>query len=456
MVRVRLNCTVLVAILLLNVVTISILLPWLAQTKHTTTPPSSSSSSSSSGSFSRSSGPSLRQLLTRGKVHVLLVSSWRSGSSFLGQVFSQNPSVFYLMEPGWHVWRKLHMAGALELRMAVRDLLRQVLKCDMSVMESYMGPHAKTNHLFFWSHSRALCSSPLCNATAPGAISNQTECQRHCRGKPLDSAADACSKHYSHVVLKTVRIFELESLYPLLRDPTLDLRIVHLVRDPRAVWRSRRWVNNILAGDSHIVLQHGDVKGMEADVSVMETICRSHVHIYQTVQHAQAPDFLRGRYKMVRYEDVANDPLGQVEDGMGAPDFLRGRYKMVRYEDVANDPLGQVEDIYRFVGLNMTQELQSWIHLSTSRKSAKTDPFKTMSRNAKDVSLAWRTSLPYDQVKRVQAVCKYAMYLYGYRTVDSNQDQRDLERDVVLPLESVRFKSDHMVFRRTNGTKEHR
>ncbi|CAL1592422.1 unnamed protein product [Knipowitschia caucasica] len=38
------------------------------------------------------------------KIHVLLLSSWRSGSSFLGQVFSQHPSVFYLMEPGWHVW----------------------------------------------------------------------------------------------------------------------------------------------------------------------------------------------------------------------------------------------------------------------------------------------------------------------------------------------------------------
>lgn len=31
---------------------------------------------------------------SEGKVHVLLLSSWRSGSSFLGQVFNQHPDVF--------------------------------------------------------------------------------------------------------------------------------------------------------------------------------------------------------------------------------------------------------------------------------------------------------------------------------------------------------------------------
>ncbi|PNJ61889.1 CHST5 isoform 2, partial [Pongo abelii] len=32
------------------------------------------------------------------RVHVLVLSSWRSGSSFVGQLFSQHPDVFYLME----------------------------------------------------------------------------------------------------------------------------------------------------------------------------------------------------------------------------------------------------------------------------------------------------------------------------------------------------------------------
>ena len=30
-------------------------------------------------------------------MHVLVLSSWRSGSSFVGQLFGQHPDVFYLM-----------------------------------------------------------------------------------------------------------------------------------------------------------------------------------------------------------------------------------------------------------------------------------------------------------------------------------------------------------------------
>ena len=54
------------------------------------------------------------------RVHVLVLSSWRSGSSFVGQLFSQHPDVFYLMEPAWHVWAALSQGSALALHMAVR------------------------------------------------------------------------------------------------------------------------------------------------------------------------------------------------------------------------------------------------------------------------------------------------------------------------------------------------
>ncbi|KAL2086643.1 hypothetical protein ACEWY4_017702 [Coilia grayii] len=337
----------------------------------------------------------------QGKVHVLLLSSWRSGSSFLGQVFNQNPSVFYLMEPAWHVWATLHTSGAREVRMAVRDLLHQVLKCDLSVMESYLPPRSKVSKLFMWSHSRALCSPPVCPLMPPGAFSNQLQCEKLCINGRLDSTVDAC-RNYSHVVLKTVRIFELESLYPLLRDPTLDLRIVHLVRDPRAVWQSRRKLPNVLVRDNGLVLQQSKLKQLEANYRVMEEVCRSHVRIHQRAT-------------------------------LNPPDFLRDRYKIVRYEDVVVDPLGQTDAIYEFTGLKMTQPLQQWIYNATHGSALVKHPFETSSRNAKDVSRAWRTRLPHQQVQRVQQVCKDAMSLLGYRAVNSDKDQRQLSLDVVLP-----------------------
>ncbi|XP_076119509.1 carbohydrate sulfotransferase 6 [Alosa pseudoharengus] len=384
--RPRLAPPALVTLVLLQLITMVVMFGWYRHQSPMSTP----------------SPPAQR------KVHVLLLSSWRSGSSFLGQVFSQHPSVFYLMEPAWHVWMTLGR-GARSLRMGVRDLLHQVLQCDLSVMDSYMPPERNVSRLFMWSHSRALCSPPACTLTPRNAFSNQTECQKHCDSRGLAKAEEAC-RSYSHVVLKEVRLFELESLYPLLRDPSLDLRIVHLVRDPRAVWRSRDKSAGSFYRDNAVVLEQGDGKGLEAQYRVMQEVCRSHVRMHETAL-------------------------------LKPPDFLRGRYKMVRYEDLARDTLAQVEAIYRFTGLEMTQQLKDWIFRITHGKGKGTtkESFQITSRNAEDVSRAWRTTVPYEKVRRIQEVCKGAMSLLGYRTVDSEKEQRQLDLDVLSPREPYKF-----------------
>ncbi|KAG7281542.1 hypothetical protein CRUP_007576, partial [Coryphaenoides rupestris] len=245
--------------------------------------------------------PYRRPLPAQGRVHVLLVSSWRSGSSILGQVFSQHPSVFYLMEPAWHVWTRLSNSGARSLKMAVRDLVRSVFQCDLSVFEAYLPEQHNLSSLFMWSQSRALCSPPACTLSPRGPPQ---------RPHRVPAALEAC-RSYSHVVLKEVRFFELESLYPLLQDPTLDLRIVHLVRDPRAVLFSREKAAGAFFRDNAIVLDHAKVQDGQIQLEVIQEVCRSHVRINERA--TQKP-----------------------------PDFLRGRYKM------------EVNDIYKFVGLEMT------------------------------------------------------------------------------------------------------
>ncbi|XP_023682824.1 carbohydrate sulfotransferase 6 [Paramormyrops kingsleyae] len=345
----------------------------------------------------------------RGKVHVLLLSSWRSGSSFLGQVFSQHPNVFYLMEPGWHVWTTLRQPGARALRMALRDLMRSIFQCDLSVLEAYTPDQRNVSHLFMWSQSRALCSPPACPLTPRHSLSDEAECRRHCNIRGLQKAEEACHS-YSHVVLKEVRFFELESLYPLLRDPTIDLRIIHLIRDPRAVARSRGQAIRSLLRDSALVLEKGDKPVTDSDLHVLQEVCRSHVRIYETAM-------------------------------LKPPDFLRGRYKMVRYEDMVRDPLAEVEDLYKFVDLEMTPQLQDWIYKVThgKGKGSRNEAFKITSRNAEDVSQAWRTTLPHSMVQRIQQVCKGAMSLLGYQLVDSEKEQKRLDLDLVASRKRHHF-----------------
>lgn len=334
-------------------------------------------------------------------MHVLVLSSWRSGSSFVGQLFGQHPDVFYLMEPAWHVWMTFTQSTAQRLHMAVRDLIRAVFLCDMSVFDAYMNPGPrKQSSLFQWDGSRALCSPPACNLFPRDKIIPQAHCRILCHKQPFKVVEEAC-RTYSHVVLKEVRFFNLQVLYPLLRDPSLNLHIVHLVRDPRAVFRSRERTTNELEIDSHIVMgQHRQkLKKEDQPYYAMQVICQSQLEIFKAVQ--------------------------------SLPKALRQRYLLVRYEDLVRDPLGQTARMYEYVGLKFLPRLQTWVQNITRGKGMGKHAFHTNARNALNVSQAWRWSLPYKKVFRLQKVCRNTMNLLGYHLVTSDQEQKNLSLDLL-------------------------
>ncbi|XP_075621366.1 carbohydrate sulfotransferase 4 isoform X1 [Balearica regulorum gibbericeps] len=333
-------------------------------------------------------------------VHILILSSWRSGSSFTGQIFSQHPSVFYLMEPAWHVWVKMYQNTAEVLHMAVRDLVRSVFLCDMSVFDAYMSSQKKKSDLFQWETSRALCSPPACDSFSRSDIITAGNCRTICGKYPFSKVEEAC-KTYSHVAIKEVRFFDLKVLYPLLTDPSLNLKIIHLVRDPRAVFRSRENTMADLKRDSNIVVGSQRMKGEMAPYNTMEVICKSHVEIYKAGSQAIAS-------------------------------FLKDRYLLVRYEDIVRDPLARAAQMYRFAELHFTPELQRWVHNITHGKGQGAQAFDIGSRDALRVSQAWRKTLPFQKIEKVQNVCKDAMDLLGYRLVHSEEEQKNMSLDLLF------------------------
>nr|XP_027789101.1 carbohydrate sulfotransferase 4 [Marmota flaviventris] len=334
-------------------------------------------------------------------VHVLILSSWRSGSSFVGQVFGQHPDVFYLMEPAWHVWMTFTESTAWSLHMAVRDLLRSVFLCDMSVFDAYMKPGPlKQSSLFQWEHSRALCSPPACSFFPREEITFHAHCKILCNKQPFTVVEKAC-RSYSHVVLKEVRFLNLQPLYQLLIDPSLNLHIVHLVRDPRAVFRSREHTTAELMIDSHIVMGQNWQKLKKEDYPyyTMQIICKSQMDIYKAIQ--------------------------------SLPKALQKRYLLIRYEDLVRAPLAQTSRMYEYVGLKFLPHLQNWVYNITRGKGMGEHAFHTNARNALNVSQAWRWSLPYEKVSRLQEVCGDTMDVLGYLQVRSKQEQSNLSLDLL-------------------------
>ncbi|KAM4642028.1 carbohydrate sulfotransferase 4-like [Discoglossus pictus] len=332
-------------------------------------------------------------------VHLLIVSSWRSGSSFFGEIFNHHPDVFYLYEPGHPVWMRFQQESAELLHYPVRDLLHSLFTCDVSPLYSYLPAGGKRiSEIKFFAETRALCFAPVCSNSTPLAGYDRKNCLKHCGNTPLEKMAEVCRAH-SHVAMKTVRIFDFNILFPLFRDPALDLRILHLVRDPRAVTSSRRYFS--LSIDDKIVVSayNGKEQVKPTLAQVMAKICRSQVAINKVAR--------------------------------GNQEFLRGRYMVIRHEDLAKEPFYNVKRIYNFAGLSLPKDLESWIDKVTRKTTSSENGSIAYSRNSSEVVNKWRRDLDFELVKNIQNGCQEAMELFGYLRVITPKEQKNQSLNLI-------------------------
>ncbi|XP_069060393.1 carbohydrate sulfotransferase 7-like [Pleurodeles waltl] len=351
------------------------------------------------------------------KQHIYLHATWRTGSSFLGELFNQHPDVFYLYEPMWHLWQALYPGDAESLQGALRDMLRSLFLCDFSVLRLYFGPRSQqtnltTSSLFGWHTNKVICSQPLCpNASHPRArlgLLDGAECRSACPPRPLRELEAEC-RRYPAVVIKDVRLMDAGVLLPLLRDPALNLRIIQLFRDPRAVHNSRLKSKHALLRESVQVL-------------------RSH-HREEPLRHLLPPppggqgatqppseDFVDRALEVI-CEAWVRDLLLFSSSGPRPPlsEALRRRYTSLRYEDLVREPGQQLARLLHFAGLTPMPELQT-LALNLTRGSGypSDNPFRTSARDAREAIGAWKEGLSRRQVEQVEEVCKGAMTVLSY------------------------------------------
>nr|XP_033771607.1 carbohydrate sulfotransferase 6-like [Geotrypetes seraphini] len=343
--------------------------------------------------------PNQRSKTRPTKTQVLILTSWRSGSSFVGQLFNQNPDVFYLMEPAWHVWARLPEEPPKLLHLPVRDLIRSIFLCDASAFPPYMSESKYISDIFMWHESRALCSPPACPNSPLTEFYNRLECYKTCGKVPLDKMEEACRAN-SHVVVKTVRFFDLEVLYPLLKDPSLNLKIIHLVRDPRAILSSRQTFPSLYRDDNTI----SKAQNSKSNISVvMEEICKAQVHIYKQASNNPQP-------------------------------FLKNRYFMVRFEDLVRNPVDHIRELYDYAGLTMNPKLESWIYNITHDLIPKEKNFLPYSEDSMKIAQKWREQLHFSKVKEVQELCQQEMDVFGYRLIESEREQKNMTLDLLLAI----------------------
>ncbi|KAK1333762.1 hypothetical protein QTO34_006149 [Cnephaeus nilssonii] len=324
----------------------------------------------------------------RPRRHVLLMATTRTGSSFVGEFFNQQGNIFYLFEPLWHIERTVSFepggASAAGSALVYRDVLQQLFLCDLYVLEHFISPLPEdhlTHGMFRRGSSRSLCEDPVCTPFVKKVFEKYHCKNRRCGPLNVTLAAEACRRK-EHMALKAVRIRQLEFLQPLAEDPRLDLRVIQLVRDPRAVLASR------------MVAFAGKYETWKKWLAEGQDRLRE-----EEVQR------LRGNCESIRVS---------AELGLRQPAWLRGRYMLVRYEDVARRPLQKARDMYRFAGIPLTPQVEDWIQKNTQAPRDSSGIYSTQ-KNSSEQFEKWRFSMPFKLAQVVQDACGPAMRLFGYK-----------------------------------------
>ncbi|KAM9804157.1 carbohydrate sulfotransferase 3a [Neosynchiropus ocellatus] len=330
-----------------------------------------------------------------GRKHVLLLATTRTGSSFVGEFFNQHgDNMFYLFEPLWHVERMLTTAAesnnATVLAGIYRDVLQGLLLCDFSPLEKFIYP-APLDHvtpdLFRRESSISLCEEPVCTPVIKDVFERYHCKTRRCGPLNLTLATESCLSKQHHAI-KTVRVRQLDTLQPLVEDARLDVRIIHLVRDPRAILASR----------------------MVAFSSKYQT--------WKTwAQDGQVPE---DDEEVKRLKGNCDNIRMSAEVGLSQPRWLRSRYMLVRYEDIARYPMQKAEEMYRFTGVPFSPQAREWILKNTQTTQGASGIYSTQ-KNSSEQAEKWRFSIPFTLAQVVQRVCGPTMKLFGYRFVDSEK-----------------------------------
>ncbi|XP_061821921.1 carbohydrate sulfotransferase 2-like [Nerophis lumbriciformis] len=361
-----------------------------------------------------------RPSLARRRQLIYVLTTWRSGSSFFGELFNQNPEVFFLYEPMWHIWQKLYPGDAVSLQGAARDMLSALYRCDMSVFQLYNSPGGKnftSLGLFGATLNKVVCSYPMCSAYRKEAVGlvDDKVCKK-CPPLSLRLLEDQCLK-YGTVVIKGVRILDVNVLAPLMEDPSLDLKVIHLVRDPRAVANSR------------IKSRHGLIRENLQVVRSRDPKLRR-IPFVDPGHKANKKD--GSDYHSIGAMEVICDRASRtLRTALNPPNWLKGKYLAVRYEDLVENPVKTLRRVYRFANLTSNHDMESFALNMTGGSGSSSKPFIVSSRNATQAASAWRTVLSIQQIKQVEDYCHQSMSVLGYERVRTAGEAKDLSKSLL-------------------------
>uniref|UniRef100_A0A182Q212 Sulfotransferase domain-containing protein n=1 Tax=Anopheles farauti TaxID=69004 RepID=A0A182Q212_9DIPT len=206
----------------------------------------------------------------------LIITTWRSGSTFLGDILNALPGNYYHYEPLLD-FDIVQIRGPPNDSVAIHNL-RHLLHCDYSEMENYL--EFGRTHKYLFSHNTRLWQ----------------QCERFPQFCYEPRFLGPFCRLFPRQSMKVVRL-RAALVTPLLEDESLNVRVVLLIRDPRGSLQSRK----------HRVWCPG-----RPDCDDPSTVCSDMQLDYEAAVEL-SKRFPR-RFRVVRYEDLSLNPYRMTKE----------------------------------------------------------------------------------------------------------------------------------------------
>ncbi|KAK3109015.1 hypothetical protein FSP39_021188 [Pinctada imbricata] len=299
---------------------------------------------------------------------VLLLAYLRSGSSFTADIIQQAPNTFFVFEPLMNILQRVQIKT--EPSCTNTDLFSE--ECRETSTNSFILD--QMSGLFNCNFTE-----PFLQPEHPGGSINQmflSKCLRIHKRRPntcYRQLKQMCLKSSVRLV-KTIRISVNLTKQLLIQIP--NLKIVHLLRDPRAMIGSRK---------------DGDFMS-------------------ETNKYLITPEDICPRYE--------RDLVAAMDIKRIWPDSIMQIY----YEDLVLNPFVVSKAIYYFMGIKFPDKMQKWITEHTHSRHKNTYYYGTVRANSSSNIFKWKKSLQEKTIKETDKVCSsfYKSVNYFYKPYDKN------------------------------------
>ena len=309
----------------------------------------------------------------------------RSGTTFISTMFAKDPQIFLVYEPLWitQFWKLYQRLDCLNCEL---EVVNSIVSCNFSRYSTSRKFLSYVEEPWTGALPVNIFKTPkFCNKS--NSMNNEPHCPK-LRDNP-EFVDDVCRTKFKHSVVKVspVRLprEKIANLVPqvLLENPDVDVRILHLVRDPRGNINSR--------------------------INIKWTKDFPNPHLGKTARELCS---------------TIAENLGYAKTTLKKFN-LDHRYKVVLYKQIADDPLGTARDIYKFAEFAMPLETERWIVESTrpngdQLKKELKNPFSPV-RNATGNADKWRKDEFFERNQVIENECRALMALLGLEKVSEPQ-----------------------------------